>query len=103
MRQPSLDTPSCRFIPAHCYHDFVLACQPADGPVEEGCLALHQFLELCDRELTVGVETVPDRACHLANFVFHHNSLWPAAYIRLVSVLPSPKIMVAVRLCSSAE
>jgi hypothetical protein len=22
MRQPSLDTPSCRFIPAHCYRDF---------------------------------------------------------------------------------
>jgi hypothetical protein len=52
-----------------CYHDLALARQPSDGPIENGAFALHQLLELRERKLAVGIESVPNGTRHLA-YVF---------------------------------
>jgi hypothetical protein len=51
------------------YYDLALARQPPDGPFEDGAFALHQLLELRERKLAVGIESVPNGTRHLA-YVF---------------------------------
>jgi hypothetical protein len=52
-----------------CYYDLALSREPPDGPIENGALALYPFLELRERKLAVGVESVPNGTRHLA-YVF---------------------------------
>jgi len=48
-------------------HNLALARQPPDGPIEDGAFALHQLLELGERDLAVGIESVPNGTRHLAD------------------------------------
>src|SRR6266705_693020 len=55
-------------------HNLVLAGQPADSPVKNGCLAVHLFLVLREGQLTSVVEGVPDNSSGGSNFFLHHHS-----------------------------
>jgi len=46
-----------------------LAREPPDGPFENGAFRLHQLLELRERKLAVGIESVQNGTRHLA-YVF---------------------------------
>ncbi len=56
------------------YYDLALAREPPNGPLENGALALHQLLELHERKLAVGVESVPNGTSHLADVFLDGNS-----------------------------
>jgi hypothetical protein len=51
------------------YYDLALARQPPNRPFENGAFTLHQLLELRERKLAVGIESVPNGTRHLA-YVF---------------------------------
>ena len=50
-------------------HNLALARQPPDGPIKDGRLALYRLLELRERKLAVGIESLPNSTRHLA-YVF---------------------------------
>src|SRR6266705_5669034 len=66
-------------------HNLVLAGQPADSPVKDGCLAVQLFLELREGQLTSVVEGVPDNSSCGSNFFLHQNSPCRRKHERLVS------------------
>jgi hypothetical protein len=54
------------------HHNFALVRQTPDSPIEHGPFALTTFS--VERELAVGVERVPDSACHLTDvFVYRYS------------------------------